>query len=653
MSSGVDFRSTLTSLWFRLITLGIVGLVFAEILILAPGQAQGWSFYLSGGEVGFEVVVRLVFMALAGIALGTVCTAALTPFLWYFKSQRERIADWATKIAVVVVVFVDSRLALLTLIKWSYQKADHRGVIDTVLLAVFYVGFAVALCIPRTRKEVVSSLDGFLGEKMTRRTAMVTVAGTAALVATEYALGKRLATATAAVAARPKSNFLLVTFDAFCAEDTSLYGYRLPTTPNIDNFARKGTVFTKFFSGSTFTTPSVTTILTGVYPSESHVYQLNGHLRTDPKRSLPHLMRSAGYATGAFVSNPLAYYLAKGMESEFEVLPEPPFRPGRVQYLWDASTPIHQDSGFGSRLDEYFDVERIWNYLEDKPNGLSLRFRPVASFEHAREVLAKLPDGFFLWVHVMAPHDPYLPDPADRGRFLPDSELATVEEESRFQWRPHYQADQQSRVDRHRLAYDEYMASSDRAFGTFMADLEAGGRLRDTTVMVSADHGESFEGGMYQHGGPYQTRPVIHIPLIIRTPGQQESRKVGITADETAIAPTILELAGLPQPEWMHGQSLAPWLNRDGQGDGEGVAFCQYFEKNSIFKPLRHGTVGMIDGRSQYQYVLDLDTHKGRLRPLNEAQIWDLDRSAENPALAETLRAAIYARFPELVQKPT
>ena len=237
----------------------------------------------------------------------------------------------------------------------------------------------------------MTSLDSFLGEKMTRRTAMVTVAGAAALVATEYAIGKRLPTAAAAlVPMRPKSNFLLVTFDAFCAEDTSLYGYRLPTTPNIDNFARKGTVFTRFFSGSTFTTPSVTTILTGVYPSESHVYQLNGHLRTDPKRSLPHLMRSAGYATGAFVSNPLAYYLAKGMESEFEVLPEPPFRPGRVQYLWDASTPMHQDSGYGSRLDEYFDIERIWNYLEDKPNGLSLRFRPVASFERAREVPGKV-----------------------------------------------------------------------------------------------------------------------------------------------------------------------------------------------------------------------------------------------------------------------
>ncbi len=83
------------------------------------------------------------------------------------------------------------------------------------------------------------------------------------------------------------------------------------------------------------------------------------------------------------------------------------------------------------------------------------------------------------------------------------------------------------------------------------------------------------------------------------------------------------------------------------------MAFCQYFEKNSVFKPLHHGTVGVIDGKSQYQYVWDIDAQKGSLKPLNEAQIWNLDRSAENPALAERLRAAIIARFPELVQKPS
>jgi arylsulfatase A-like enzyme len=276
-----------------------------------------------------------------------------------------------------------------------------------------------------------------------------------------------------------------------------------------------------------------------------------------------------------------------------------------------------------------------------------MRYRPSASFEHTRQLLANLPDGFFLWVHLITPHNPYLPDAVDHGRFLPDSELRTFEEDGGDRWKPNYPPNQQSQVDQRRLRYDEFIATADRAFGGFMAELENTGRLGHTTVIVSADHGESFEGGVYEHSSPYLTRPVIHVPLIIRTPGQQDRRTVAVTADQTSLAPTILELAGQPIPDSMRGQSLAGWLNRDGQGEGEGLAFTQYFEKNSVFKPLHHGTVGIIDG--QYQYVFDLDSQKGALRPLSEAQIWNLDRSVEYPERAKALRAAIHSRFPDLV----
>ena len=653
MSRKSDFRSAVTSLWFRLITLGIIALVFAEALLLAAGKAQGWTFYLTTAGVVFEVAVRLVFAALVGIVLGTIVTTVLAPFLWHFSSSRERIADWVTKAGVFLVVFLDSRFALEIVIKswWS----NHGPRFTTALLTAHFLAFAVALCVPRARGEVVTSLDGFLSPKMTRRAALATVAGTAALVVTEFALAKAASTIKAAlVPQRPKSNFLLITFDAFCAEDMSLYGYRLPTTPNIDAFARKGTTFTNFYSGSTFTTSCVATMLTGLYPSENRVFQTQGHVPShNAGKNFPHAMRAAGFATGAFFSNSNAYYLAESLRNAYDFLPEPIYQPGGLQHLWDGTTPLHQKSGIGSRLQEYSDLMEVWNTLAQLPFNLYVRYRAVASFEHASELLAKLPDGFLLWVHVMTPHGPYLPDAADRGRFLPsDSKLRTFDEEG-TPWKPHYKPDQQSDVDKYRLRYDEFIATADRAFGAFMADFENTGKLRDTTVIVSADHGESFEGGVYQHESAYQTRPVIHVPLIIRTPGEQDGRKVAFTVDQTALAPTILELAGQPKPEWMRGQSLVRWLNGNDQGEGEGLAFCQFLEKNSVFKPLRHGTVGVIDGKSQHQYVLDLDTQKGALKPLKEAQIWNLDRSAENPALAEQLRAAIYSRFPELVQEPT
>jgi arylsulfatase A-like enzyme len=300
----------------------------------------------------------------------------------------------------------------------------------------------------------------------------------------------------------------------------------------------------------------------------------------------------------------------------------------------------------GSRVAEYIDLEGVWNSLFSLPGNLSMRFRPRSTFEQANHLLEQSPDGFFLWVHLVTPHHPYLPDPEDRGHFLPANEGKKFQENSELQWVPHYASDQQAQVDRRRLLYDEFVSSADRTFGDFIAELEKSGKLNNTTVIVSADHGESFEGGVFRHESPYLTRPTVHIPLIIHTPGQQQGHTVAFTADQTSLAPTILDLAGLPPADWMHGQSLVPWLRGNDSGTGKGMAFAQFLEKNSIFKPLRHGTIGVIDGK--YQYVLDLDAKKGTLRPLNEAGIWNLDRSAENPAKAQELLAAIYVQFPEL-----
>lgn len=48
------------------------------------------------------------------------------------------------------------------------------------------------------------------------------------------------------------------------------------------------------------------------------------------------------------------------------------------------------------------------------------------------------------------------------------------------------------------------------------------------------------------------------------------------------------------------------------------MAFCQYFETDTVFKPLRHGTEGVID--DDYQYVVYVKTQTGDLRPLDQAQ---------------------------------
>ena len=230
-------------------------------------------------------------------------------------------------------------------------------------------------------------------------------------------------------------------------------------------------------------------------------------------------------------------------------------------------------------MDEYNDMMYSWNSLGGLPLDLFHRYPAADSFAHAEKMLDTMPDGFFLWIHVMTPHSPYHPDAASRGTFLPESEFAKFEnegDEGARRWFPHYPPEDQPQVDLRRMAYDEFILTADRAFGSFMSAMEKSGKLSNTTIVLSADHGESFEGGIYQHEDQYMTRPEIHIPLIIRTPNQQQGKTVSFTADQTSLAPTILELAGQPRPEWMRGPSLVKWLSGDETGEGQGVAFASF-----------------------------------------------------------------------------
>ena len=187
-------------------------------------------------------------------------------------------------------------------------------------------------------------------------------------------------------------------------------------------------------------------------------------------------MRTAGYATGASVSNPYAYYLAESLANEYDSLPEPPpYRRGALKDLWDATEPLHQRSPAGSRAQEFADTgirvglcTRSFGELEPAAlRGMQSGYPAAGSFEQAREVLAKLPEGFFLWVHVMAPHLPYLPDATDRGRFLAsDNEHGTEARPAEMVAALH-PGPAEPCVDKARLRYDEFVARRDARFWGF------------------------------------------------------------------------------------------------------------------------------------------------------------------------------------------
>ena len=645
-----NLGATLFALWSRLFTLANVVLLFVLAAWL-PERVSGWFFHLTTAEVVFEIAVHAVFMLVLAAALGTLLTLPILPFLLLRPLSRSRTVDAITRAAGGATVFACVAIALLTVMDSVVAAAHLKWFPKSIVFVAYCIAFAAALLIPKRRKQVVGSLDGLLSEKATRRTVLAAGLSSTALLAGEF-VGARTVAASglsrrASVPRRP--NIVLITFDALSAEDMSLYGYSLRTTPRIDEFSRQCSVFNSFYSTSTFTTPGISSILTGAYPSEHHAYHLDGTLpRNYSARSLPHIMREAGYATAASVNNPAAYFLAEGLAAEFDLFPPMARRPERVIDPWHLIETVRPRPSFGSRFDEYSDMERNWvavraelkRFYPPFDNSRLYPFPPKLAFEEARDLLRKLPDGFFLWVHTLAPHNPYLPDEPYLGRFLQSGESFAGS------WLRDQLSGGLDEIGRRRLRYDELLLEADAAFGSFLSELDGSGRSRDTAVVLTADHGECFVGGVFGHDSQFQSRPEIHIPLAIRTPGQKQGYRVPFTADQTSLLPTILEIAGLPKPDFVRPRSLVPWLQRDGQGAGEGLAFAQYLETDSVFGPLNSGTVGVIDG--EYQYVLDLATGRARLRCVAEAHLRDLDRSAENPPLAQKLREVIHARFPDL-----
>lgn len=133
-------------------------------LCRCANQNPGLGVLPHHSKVFIEVVVWLVFTALVGIAARILCAVAIAPFLWRLVHPSSDLLEQTTKVSVVLVVFFVSWFELTTLIQWS-----NRGVrFTTALLIAHFLFFVVGLCVPRLRREIVTSLEGVREGRLTR-----------------------------------------------------------------------------------------------------------------------------------------------------------------------------------------------------------------------------------------------------------------------------------------------------------------------------------------------------------------------------------------------------------------------------------------------------------------------------------------------------
>lgn len=299
-------------------------------------------------------------------------------------------------------------------------------------------------------------------------------------------------------------NVLAITIDALRADHLGCYGYSKLTSPNISRLAQMGVRFENVSVPRALTWPSLGSLWTSLYPATHGVREgpqtLNPELPT-----LPSLFRESGYRTAAFVAN---YFTETYGFERFENS----FRQGETQGEWDRKA-----------------TEQALNWLESRST-----------------------QPFFCWIHYMGPHSPYDPGEEYARRFTSGEAQkysGTVEDLKAI-------AVNREQLTREQLEYligryDAQIAETDAEVGRLLAWLEQQGRLENTLVVLSADHGEELYDHHYYfaHAGSIYEGS-LRVPLIVAQPGRFEA---GQTRQEVVeildLFPTLLEAAGLQNQE--------------------------------------------------------------------------------------------------------
>jgi arylsulfatase A-like enzyme len=159
----------------------------------------------------------------------------------------------------------------------------------------------------------------------------------------------------------------------------------------------------------------------------------------------------------------------------------------------------------------------------------------------------------------------------------------------------------QEDLDDYRQHYDEYIANVDTEFGKMIDSLGKDGILDNSYIIITSDHGESFERGEFGHGTYLLYEPVIHVPLLISSPGQRARLDIHSPTSSVDIVPTLLTLAGKEVPANLDGRIL-PGLG--GKEDFQRSIFALEAKENSAFQPITTATMALIkEGKKLIHYT--------------------------------------------------
>lgn len=400
--------------------------------------------------------------------------------------------------------------------------------------------------------------------------------------------------AAAAPAAEPtRPNILFIFTDDHAAHAVSCYGSKVNRTPHLDRLAAEGVRFTNSFVTNSICSPSRATLLTGQYSHKNGVPVFNTF--DGARDTVAKQLQAAGYHTGMIGkwhlgSEPTGF-------DRWIVLPgqgaywNPTFLvPGGKLSIEGHCTEITGDLG----------IEFLKTRPADKPFFLMLHHKaPHRGWEPDERNKAKFRDATFPEPATL------FDDYATRPAALPENEQTICRDLTNRDLKrtpPAGLSPQESRkwlqekptaveVDgktltgpdlvrwKFRRFMQDYLAcvqGVDDSVGRVLDHLDASGLAANTIVIYTTDNGW-YMGDLGLYDKRFMYEPGLRTPLLARGPGI----KAGIAPEQFVanvdLAPTFLDLAGVPIPASMQGRSLAPLLRGDAPADWRTSVYYRYY----------------------------------------------------------------------------
>jgi choline-sulfatase len=439
-----------------------------------------------------------------------------------------------------------------------------------------------------------------------------------------------------------KPNILFVMADQLAARYLPFHGHPLVKTPHLSRLAAEGVVFENAYTTSPLCAPARATVMNGLLPSRTGVYDNAAEFPS----SIPtwaHYLRLAGYKTCLsgkmhFVGPDQLHGLEERLTTDiypadFGWTPDWRLRQERIDWWYHNMTSVLQPG-----------VAEITNQLEFDDEVAFLAVRKI--YDYAR---FEGDTPFALMASFTHPHDPY----AARAKFWnqykdADIDLPKVPRLSRDQLDPHSQrlydvsamddytvTEADLRAARH--GYYANITYVDDLLGQMLAALEATGKLDNTVVVFTSDHGDFLgERGLWYKMSYLE--PSAHVPLLIWQPKLFKARRVKEPVTIADLLPTLsaighggkLELA---RP--VDGRSLYPLL-MGAPEDKDATAWGEYLAEGAIapMYMLRRGPWKFIHTPTDPNQLFNLDGDPEELNNLAPAH-----------PLAAEFRREVEARF--------